>query len=101
MTSRQRRNSKRLPLKGFTRASRSRQMKSIGKTNADGSSRDTRRLALGERSLRRQTKSQPRPGRPCDYLADKAGIEVALRFLAVAHETFALLATQPKMGWHS
>ena len=36
-----------------------------------------------------------------DYLAEKANLDVALRFLASAHETFALLATQPNIGWHS
>lgn len=36
-----------------------------------------------------------------DYLVEKASIEVALRFVAAAQETFALLATQPQMGWHS
>ena len=36
-----------------------------------------------------------------DYLTRKANLEVALRFLAAAHETFALLSTQPNMGWQS
>jgi plasmid stabilization system protein ParE len=36
-----------------------------------------------------------------DYLASKANLEVALRFLAAARETFALLAAQPNMGWRS
>jgi toxin ParE1/3/4 len=36
-----------------------------------------------------------------DYLARKAGLEVALRFLDAAHDVFALLATQPQMGWPS
>jgi plasmid stabilization system protein ParE len=34
-----------------------------------------------------------------DYPAREASLEVALRFLAAAHETFALLATQPNIGW--
>ena len=34
-----------------------------------------------------------------DYLADKVGVELALRFLAAARETFSLLATQPQIGW--
>jgi len=32
------------------------------------------------------------------YYATMASPEVGHRFLAEAHETFALLATQPKMG---
>jgi hypothetical protein len=36
-----------------------------------------------------------------DYLAGKASLELALRFLAAANETFGLLATQPSMGWPS
>jgi toxin ParE1/3/4 len=36
-----------------------------------------------------------------DYLAQEASLEVALRFIAAAHETFALLATRPHIGWHS
>jgi plasmid stabilization system protein ParE len=36
-----------------------------------------------------------------DYLAEEASLEGALRFLAAAQETFALLATQPRMGWNS
>lgn len=35
------------------------------------------------------------------YLAVEASPEVGHRFLVAAHETFALLATQPQMGWHS
>ena len=35
------------------------------------------------------------------YLAVEAGPELGHRFLVAAHETFALLATQPEMGWHS
>jgi plasmid stabilization system protein ParE len=33
-----------------------------------------------------------------DYLARKASLDVALRFLAAADETFSLLAAQPNMG---
>ena len=33
------------------------------------------------------------------YLAVEAGPETGHRFLVAAHETFALLATQPLMGW--
>jgi toxin ParE1/3/4 len=36
-----------------------------------------------------------------DYLAKKASLDVALRFLAAARETFSLPATQPQMGWRS
>ena len=35
------------------------------------------------------------------YLATEASPDVGHRFLVAAHETFALLATQPEMGWHS
>ena len=34
------------------------------------------------------------------YLAEEASPEVGHRFLVAAHETFALLVTQPAMGWH-
>jgi toxin ParE1/3/4 len=33
------------------------------------------------------------------YLATEAGAETGHRFLVAAHETFALLSTQPQMGW--
>lgn len=33
------------------------------------------------------------------YLATEASADVGHRFLIAAHETFALLATQPRMGW--
>jgi toxin ParE1/3/4 len=36
-----------------------------------------------------------------DYLANHAGLEVALRFLSSCDQTFALLAKQPNIGWHS
>ena len=36
-----------------------------------------------------------------DYLARNASLDVALRFLAAADETFSLLATQPNIGWHA
>lgn len=36
-----------------------------------------------------------------DYLAEAASLGVALRFLDEAHDTFALLAQQPNMGWRS
>ena len=36
-----------------------------------------------------------------DYLADVASPEVGHRFLVAAHETFALLASEPGMGWRS
>jgi toxin ParE1/3/4 len=36
-----------------------------------------------------------------DYLAREASLEVARRFLATGHETFAVLATQPNIGWPS
>ena len=32
------------------------------------------------------------------YLATEAGVETGHRFLVAAHETFALLSTQPQMG---
>lgn len=35
------------------------------------------------------------------YYATTASPEVGHRFLVAAHDTFALLATQPNMGWHS
>ena len=35
------------------------------------------------------------------YLLERASLEIALRFLDNAHETFALLASQPNMGWRS
>ena len=35
------------------------------------------------------------------YYATVASPEVGHRFLVSAHDTFALLATQPNMGWHS
>lgn len=34
------------------------------------------------------------------YYATAATPEVGHRFLLAAHQTFALLATQPNMGWH-
>lgn len=36
-----------------------------------------------------------------DYLADVASPEVGHRFLIAAHETFALLAREPGVGWRS
>ena len=36
-----------------------------------------------------------------DYLAREVRLDVALRFLAAGHETFALLATHPNIGWSS
>jgi plasmid stabilization system protein ParE len=36
-----------------------------------------------------------------DYLAREAGVDVALDFLSASHETFALLAGNPNMGWSS
>jgi toxin ParE1/3/4 len=35
------------------------------------------------------------------YYATEGSRELGHRFLVAAHETFALLATQPEMGWHS
>ena len=35
------------------------------------------------------------------YYATAASPEVGHRFLVAAHDTFALLATQPNMGWHA
>lgn len=34
------------------------------------------------------------------YYATVASAELGHRFLVAAHDTFALLATQPNMGWH-
>ena len=34
-----------------------------------------------------------------DYLAEEAGLDTALQFLAEIYETFGLLATQQQMGW--
>jgi toxin ParE1/3/4 len=36
-----------------------------------------------------------------DYLSQEASLELGLRFLTAAHETFALLATHPNMGWQA
>ena len=36
-----------------------------------------------------------------DYLAQEASLDAALRFFDAACSTFALLATQPNMGWRS
>jgi toxin ParE1/3/4 len=35
------------------------------------------------------------------YYATEASPELGHRFLVAAHDTFALLATQPNMGWQS
>jgi len=35
------------------------------------------------------------------YYATEGSAEVGHRFLAAAHDAFALLATQPQMGWQS
>jgi hypothetical protein len=35
------------------------------------------------------------------FYATKASSDVGHRFLRAAHDTFALLATQPNLGWHS
>lgn len=47
----------------------------------------------------------PRADRDLDdqayYYATEASPEIGHRFLVAAHDTFALLATQPNMGWHS
>jgi plasmid stabilization system protein ParE len=46
---------------------------------------------------------RPRADRDIDeiagYLAEEAGIDTAVQFLAETYETFALLATQQQMGW--
>ena len=48
-----------------------------------------------------------KPRADCDiedyagYLARNASLDVALRFLTAADETFSLLATQPNIGWHA
>lgn len=34
------------------------------------------------------------------YYATEGSPELGHRFLVAAHETFALLATQPEIGWH-
>jgi len=38
-------------------------------------------------------------GQQAYYLAKEADPETGHRFLVAAHETFALLSTQPQMGW--
>jgi toxin ParE1/3/4 len=35
------------------------------------------------------------------YLATEAGPKIGHRFLVAAHKTFALLASQPEMGWQA
>jgi len=35
------------------------------------------------------------------YLSQQANPELGHRFLVAAHETFALLASRPGIGWHS
>jgi plasmid stabilization system protein ParE len=46
---------------------------------------------------------RPRADRDIDeiagYLAEEAGLDTALQFLAEIYETFGLLATQQHMGW--
>ena len=46
---------------------------------------------------------RPRADRNIDeiasYLAEEAGLDTALQFLAETYETFGLLATQQQMGW--
>lgn len=48
---------------------------------------------------------KPRADRDLDdyagYLAEEASLDVALRFFDAAYTTFALLASQPNMGWRS
>jgi len=48
---------------------------------------------------------RPRAERDLDdqsyYYGTVAGPQLGHRFLVAAHETFALLATQPDMGWRS
>jgi len=34
-----------------------------------------------------------------DYLTEEGSLDVGLQFLAELYETFALLASQPDMGW--
>lgn len=34
------------------------------------------------------------------YLADEVDMELCLRFMEAADSSFALLATEPEMGWH-
>ena len=36
-----------------------------------------------------------------DYLAREANVDVALTFLSASHESFALLAENPNIGWSS
>lgn len=36
-----------------------------------------------------------------DYLSKEVSLNVALRFFDAAYRTFALLASQPNMGWRS
>lgn len=48
---------------------------------------------------------RPRADRDLDdqafYYATVGSLEAGHRFLVAAHDTFALLATQPNMGWRS
>jgi len=61
----------------------------------------SRRPALGEQPLRGSTKGGPDLDAQAYYYATEGSPELGHRFLVAAHETFALLATQPEMGWHS
>ncbi len=48
---------------------------------------------------------RPRADRDIDEIADgltdRAGLDVGLSFLSEVQRTFALIATQPNIGWHS
>jgi plasmid stabilization system protein ParE len=44
---------------------------------------------------------RPTADRDLDFCATETSPEVGHRFLLAAHDTFALLATQPNMGWRS
>jgi toxin ParE1/3/4 len=47
---------------------------------------------------------KPKADRDLDdanYLAEEASLDAALRFFDAAYSRFALLATQPDMGWRS
>jgi len=35
-----------------------------------------------------------------DYIAEHGSLDTALLFLSEVYETFALIASQPAMGWH-
>jgi len=57
--------------------------------------------AIGEPSLRPKAKANRDLDDYAEYLAEKANLDKALRFMTAADETFALLAKRPTIGWQS